>query len=145
MSCVCAESCPTLCDPVDCSPPVSSVEFTRKEYWSGWPLPPPWEKVFSCQILGMNCLARSQSEMKHFSLLTFNQEAKIFLFFFFNIYLFAGSSLLLGLSLVAAGEEYSLAPVCGLLIVACGIQSAGPVVVICGLSSSSVGKVFADH
>ena len=34
--CVCAQSCPTLCDPVDYSPPGSSpVEFSRQEYWSG--------------------------------------------------------------------------------------------------------------
>ena len=35
-----AQSCPTLCDPVDCSheaPP--SMEFSRHEYWSGLPFP----------------------------------------------------------------------------------------------------------
>ena len=38
-----AQSCPTLCDPMDCSPPVSplSMEFSRPEYWSGWPFPSP--------------------------------------------------------------------------------------------------------
>ena len=31
-----------LCDSVDCSPPDSSVMgFSRQEYWSGWPCPPP--------------------------------------------------------------------------------------------------------
>ena len=96
----------------------------------------------------MNCLARSESEMKHFSLLTFNQEAKIFLlvFFFFNIDLFAGSSLLHGLSLVAASGEYSLVPVCGLLVMlARGLQSAGSVVLVHRLSSSPAGKVFPDR
>ena len=35
-------SCPTLCDPVDCSPPGSSIhEFSRQEYCSGLPFPPP--------------------------------------------------------------------------------------------------------
>ena len=35
-------SCPTLCDPTDCSPPGSSVHgFSRQEYWSGVPLPSP--------------------------------------------------------------------------------------------------------
>ena len=31
--CVCevAQSCPTLCDPVDCSPPGSSVQLTAQE------------------------------------------------------------------------------------------------------------------
>ena len=35
-----ARSCLTLCDPVDCSPPVSSA-FSRQEYWSGLPFPSP--------------------------------------------------------------------------------------------------------
>ena len=37
-----AQSCPTLCDPKDCSLPGSSVHgFSRQEYWSGVPLPSP--------------------------------------------------------------------------------------------------------
>ena len=36
------QSCPTLCDPVDCSPPGSSIHgFSRQEYWSGLPSPFP--------------------------------------------------------------------------------------------------------
>ena len=33
----------TLCDPVDCKPPGSSLsmEFSRQEYWSGLPFPTP--------------------------------------------------------------------------------------------------------
>ena len=36
-----AQSSPTLCDPMDCSLPGSSVHGTlqRQEYWSGLPLP----------------------------------------------------------------------------------------------------------
>ena len=35
-------SCPTLCNPMDCSPPGSSVHgFSRQEYSSGLPCPPP--------------------------------------------------------------------------------------------------------
>ena len=34
------QSCPTLCDPMDCSPP-GSMGFFRQEYWSGLPCPPP--------------------------------------------------------------------------------------------------------
>ena len=30
-----AQSCPTLCDPMDCSLPGSSMGFSRQEYWSG--------------------------------------------------------------------------------------------------------------
>ena len=35
-----AQSCPTLCDPVDCSPqgPLST-KFSRQAYWSGLPFP----------------------------------------------------------------------------------------------------------
>ena len=35
------QSCPTLCDPKDYSPPVSSWRFSRQEYWNGLPSPPP--------------------------------------------------------------------------------------------------------
>ena len=36
-----AQSCLTLSDPMDCSPPGSSIHgFSRQEYWSGVPLPP---------------------------------------------------------------------------------------------------------
>ena len=36
------QSCPTLSDPMDCSPPGSStMGFSRQEYWSGSPLPSP--------------------------------------------------------------------------------------------------------
>ena len=42
---VCAkllQSCKTLCDTVDCSPPGSSVMgFSKPEYWSGLPCPSP--------------------------------------------------------------------------------------------------------
>ena len=35
-----AQWCPTLCDPMDCSPPGSlSMGFSRQEYWSGLPFP----------------------------------------------------------------------------------------------------------
>ena len=36
--CLIAQSCPTLCDPMDCSPPGSSVHVDRGvEYWSSLP------------------------------------------------------------------------------------------------------------
>ena len=36
------QSCPTACDLMDCSLPVSSVQgFSRQEYWSGLPCRPP--------------------------------------------------------------------------------------------------------
>ena len=37
-----ARSCPTLCDPMDCSPRVLLfMEFSRQDYWSGLPFPSP--------------------------------------------------------------------------------------------------------
>ena len=37
-----AQSCPTLSDPMDCSPPGSpSMGFSKQEHWSGVPLPSP--------------------------------------------------------------------------------------------------------
>ena len=36
------QSCPTLCDVVDSSPPGSpSLGFSRQEHWSGLPFPSP--------------------------------------------------------------------------------------------------------
>ena len=36
------QSCPTLSNPMDYSPPGSSIHgFSRQEYWSGVPLPSP--------------------------------------------------------------------------------------------------------
>ena len=38
------QSCLTLCDPMDCSLPGSSVHgILQAEYWSGLPCPPPGE------------------------------------------------------------------------------------------------------
>ena len=42
-----APSCPTLSDPMDCSPPgPPSMGFSRQEYWSGVPLPSPKKTMF---------------------------------------------------------------------------------------------------
>ena len=40
--CTCTQSCPTLCDlwTLACQAPLS-VGFSRQEYWSGLPFPPP--------------------------------------------------------------------------------------------------------
>ena len=35
------QSCLTLCDPMDCSLPGSSVGFSKREYWSRLPFPSP--------------------------------------------------------------------------------------------------------
>ena len=39
------QSCPTLCDPIDGSPPAPpSLGFSRQEHWSGLPFPSPMHK-----------------------------------------------------------------------------------------------------
>ena len=39
------QSCPTLCDPIDGSPPgFPSLEFSRQEHWSGLPFPSPMDE-----------------------------------------------------------------------------------------------------
>ena len=39
---MCAQSCPTLCKPMNCSPPGSSVHgILQAKYWRGLPFPPP--------------------------------------------------------------------------------------------------------
>ena len=39
--CLFAQLCLTLCDPMGCRRPDSSVGFSRQEYWIGLPCPPP--------------------------------------------------------------------------------------------------------
>ena len=39
------QSCPTLCDPIDGSPPgFPSLGFSKQERWSGLPLPSPMQE-----------------------------------------------------------------------------------------------------
>ena len=38
---VVGQSCQTLCDPMDCSPPGSSVHGILQEHWNGEPFPSP--------------------------------------------------------------------------------------------------------
>jgi len=35
------QSCPTLCDSIDGSPPGSPLGFSRQEHWTGLPFPSP--------------------------------------------------------------------------------------------------------
>ena len=55
-ACSVSQSCLTLCDPTDCSPP--SMGFSRLEYWSGLPFPssgdlpdPGNESIFSVSLV----------------------------------------------------------------------------------------------
>ena len=45
-----AQSCPTLCDPMDCSPPGSSIHgIFQARHWSGVPLPSP-SRLYICTL-----------------------------------------------------------------------------------------------
>ena len=55
------QSCPTLCDPIDSSPPGSpSLGFSRQEHWSGLPFPSPgWSLAGQIKsILKKICISR---------------------------------------------------------------------------------------
>ena len=50
------QSCPTLCDPIDGSPPGSpSLGFSRQEHWSGLPFLSPEKKVKSESEVTQSC------------------------------------------------------------------------------------------
>jgi len=59
------QSCPTLCDPIDGSPPGSpALGYSRQEHWSGLPFPSPMHESekwkWSCSVVSdssnpMNC------------------------------------------------------------------------------------------
>ena len=43
--CLVTQSRPTLCDPMDCSPSgLCPWGFSRQQYWSGLPFPPPGDR-----------------------------------------------------------------------------------------------------
>ena len=56
--CVCVQSFPTLCDPMDCSLPETalSMGFPQQEYWSGLPFPSPWIFPTQGSTLPLRCL-----------------------------------------------------------------------------------------
>ena len=50
------QSCPTLCDPIDGSPPGSTVlGFSRQEHWSGLPFPSPMRGSESESEVAQSC------------------------------------------------------------------------------------------
>ena len=47
------QSCPTLCDPIDGSPPGSAIP--GQEHWSGLPFPSPMHEVKSEREVAQSC------------------------------------------------------------------------------------------
>ena len=56
--CSVTQSCPILCDPMDCSSPDSSMEFSGQEYWSGLPFPSPGESSQPRDQTCISCIGR---------------------------------------------------------------------------------------
>ena len=49
------QSCPTLCNPIDGSPPVPpSLGFSRQEHWSGLPFPSPMHESEKLKVKSLN-------------------------------------------------------------------------------------------
>ena len=50
------QSCPTLCDPIDGSPPGSPpLGFSRQEHWSGLPFPSPMHESENESEVAQSC------------------------------------------------------------------------------------------
>ena len=95
-----SQSCLTLCDPMDCSPCTPlSIGFSKQEYWSGLPCPPPREssrlRDGTC-LSYVSCINRQLPyHQRHLgSPMTLWMTIIIFLIFF-NIYLFGCTGSLL--------------------------------------------------
>ena len=59
------QSCPTLHDSMDCSPPGSSVHgVLQHKYWSGLPCPPPGKNYISLAESNIPVLSSESSEFK---------------------------------------------------------------------------------
>ena len=59
--CACSvpQSCPTLCDPMDCSPPGSSAHgISRQEYQNGLPFPSPGDLPSPRDCTHVSCIGR---------------------------------------------------------------------------------------
>ena len=92
---MCAQSCPALCDPMDCIPSGSSVHgILRQEYWSGLPFPSPEEfsntgiKTKSPALAGgFFILSHHGVPIFHLGLCYFNRDDILAFIFFFPLFL----------------------------------------------------------
>ena len=99
-----AQSCLTLCDPMDCSLPGSSVRgISQQEYWSGVPFPPPGNlpdpgiepvppalagRFFITAPPGSPCFNKNPNKLMHCNLLIYPLNLflkKIFFSFIFSV------------------------------------------------------------
>ena len=79
--------CPTLCDPIDGSPPGSpSLGFSRQEHWSGLPFPSPMRESevtqlcltpsdpIDCSLPGSSVRGRFQARVLEWVAIAFSNE-----------------------------------------------------------------------
>ena len=56
--CLVTQSCQTLCNPINCSPPGTYVRGnSQQEYWSGWPILSPGETSWPRNPTRVSCIA----------------------------------------------------------------------------------------
>ena len=76
--CLVAQSCLTLFDPTDCSPPGSSVHgFSRQEYWSRLPFPSPHKMHFEITSAQVSHLEERQISIQIYSFTNIDLENKV--------------------------------------------------------------------
>ena len=73
------QSCPTLCDPIDSSPPGSpSLEFSRQEHWSGLPfLSPIYTMLMDCSLPGSSVHGIFQARVLGWVAISFSNSWKL--------------------------------------------------------------------
>ena len=71
--CLAAQSCLTLCNPMDYSQAPPSMGFSRQEYWRGVPLPSPKDDTIK-----MNCFSITKGLIQKFSKFEIMQNLKTF-------------------------------------------------------------------
>ena len=76
------QSCPTLCDTIDCSQTPLFMEFFREEYWNGLPFPSPGDRPDP----GTECM--SPALAGGFFTASANREATPYLDFLFCVSLY---------------------------------------------------------
>ena len=94
----CVLLCPTLCDPMDCSPP--GLGFPRQENWSGLPFPTPG--IFLTQGSNPHLL-----HCKADSLPLDHQRSPLLLFFsqFFSVPIYSRNTPIVCLGLPGYGKH----------------------------------------
>ena len=118
-----AQSCPTLCDPMDCSLPGSpSMRFSRQEYWSRLPFPSPEDLLLRPPVIQILVCMMSYTSMRlsSFLFILYSTSWKLFPPFYIPVHLSILLSVILMLILVHFSSQLlccSSLLICSLLLV----------------------------